>query len=81
MLIFLEKCGLGRCVRDWKLFSLEEAVYKLSGYASDRFGLENRSILREGNFADLVIFDPETIIDPATLQNPQQHTVGSNTFW
>ncbi len=67
---------LGRCVRDWKLFSLEEAVYKLSGYAADRFGLENRSILREGNFADLVIFDPETIIDPATLQNPQQHTVG-----
>jgi N-acyl-D-amino-acid deacylase len=70
---------LGRCVRDLELFTLEEAVYKLSGHAANRFGLQDRSVLREGNFADVVVFDPETIADRATFENPHEHTVGIET--
>lgn len=67
---------LGPCVRDHKLFSLEDAVYKLSGAAAQRFGMEKRSILKEGYFADIVVFDPETIKDNATYHNPQQFSTG-----
>jgi len=67
---------LGPCVRDLKLFSLEDAVYKLSGAAADRFGLKNRSTLRAGNFADIVVFDAETVTDRATFADPHQYTVG-----
>lgn len=67
---------LGPCVRDKKLFSLEEAVYKLSGYAAERFGLKGRGVIREGNWADLVVFDAETIQDQATYEDPHQLAVG-----
>ena len=67
---------LGSCVRDHKLFSLEEAVYKASGHAADRFGLKERSKLLEGNFADVVVFDPGKITDKATYEDPHQFTEG-----
>ncbi|MGB0385123.1 MAG: N-acyl-D-amino-acid deacylase family protein [Ardenticatenaceae bacterium] len=67
---------IGPCVRDKKLFSLEEAIYKLSGYPAARFGLLARGTIQEGNFADLVIFDPESVSDRATLQQPQQLSTG-----
>ncbi len=69
---------LGPCVRDHQLFSLEDAVYKLSGAAGHRFGLGNRSQLKEGYFADVVIFDPLTVQDNATYQAPQQFSSGIN---
>jgi N-acyl-D-amino-acid deacylase len=67
---------LGRCVRDWKLFSLEDAVYKLSGAAAERFQIADRGTLEPRRFADLVVFDPATVHDPASFANPQQYPIG-----
>jgi N-acyl-D-amino-acid deacylase len=67
---------LGPAVRDWKLFSLEEAVYKLSAYPAQRFGLVDRGVIREGAHADLAIFDADTIVDNATYDSPQELASG-----
>jgi N-acyl-D-amino-acid deacylase len=67
---------LGPSVRDHHLFSLEDAVFKLSGFPAARFGLKERSVLKEGHFADVVVFDAETIVDKATYLEPHQFSVG-----
>jgi N-acyl-D-amino-acid deacylase len=67
---------LGPVVRDHKVFSLEDAIYKLSGHAAKKFGLKDRGEIREGGYADLVVFDPETVNDKATYQDPHQYCEG-----
>jgi N-acyl-D-amino-acid deacylase len=67
---------LGTYVRDEKIMSWEEAIRKLSGLPAEILGLEDRGTLVEGNFADVVVFDPETINGIATFPEPFHYSVG-----
>ncbi|MDQ6861440.1 MAG: D-aminoacylase [Verrucomicrobiota bacterium] len=67
---------LGKYSRDEKLLSLGEAVRRLSALPATNLGLDHRGFLKEGMFADVVIFDPATIGDRATFENPHQYAVG-----
>lgn len=67
---------LGHYVRDERLFSLEEAVRKMTGLPARRFGLRDRGELREGWAADIVIFNPATIADIATYEDPRRYPQG-----
>lgn len=67
---------LGKYVREEKVITLEEAVRRLSGLPATNLELDRRGFLKKGYFADIVIFDPKTIADNATFENPHQFAVG-----
>ncbi len=67
---------LGKYVREEKVISLSEAVRRLTGLPATNLGLDRRGFLRTGMFADVVVFDPQTIADRATFENPHQYSVG-----
>jgi len=67
---------LGKYVREEKVISLAEAVRRLSGLPAINLGLDHRGFLKAGMFADVVVFDPKTIADRATFENPHQLAVG-----
>ncbi|HEX5876202.1 MAG TPA: D-aminoacylase [Pyrinomonadaceae bacterium] len=67
---------LGRYVREERLLSLETAIHKMTGGPAARVGLRDRGLLREGMFADITILNPETILDRATFENPNQYPSG-----
>lgn len=67
---------IGHYARDQKLFSLEEAVRKITSQAALRAHLFDRGIVREGMKADLVVFDPETVRDPSTFDDPHHYGEG-----
>jgi N-acyl-D-amino-acid deacylase len=67
---------LGLYSRDKKLFSLQEAVRKLSGLPAENLQLKDRGLLRENYFADVVVFDPDEVQDHATFEKPHQYATG-----
>jgi N-acyl-D-amino-acid deacylase len=67
---------LGRYCRELGLLRLEEAVYKMTGLPAATFGLRDRGRLAPGYAADITIFDPATILDNATFEEPEQYPVG-----
>jgi dihydroorotase/N-acyl-D-amino-acid deacylase len=67
---------LGRYVRDEKLLTLEEAIRKMTSQAAIRVGILDRGIIRAGMFADLTLFDPATIRDAATFEDPRHYSIG-----
>src|SRR5947208_9699356 len=67
---------LGQYVRDAKVSPIKEAIRRLSGLPATNLGLDHRGFLKEGMFADVVVFDPATIADRATFAEPHQYAVG-----
>jgi dihydroorotase/N-acyl-D-amino-acid deacylase len=68
--------ALGRYVREHGVMSLEEAVRKMTSAVASRLSIADRGTLRPGAFADVVIFDPATVIDQATYERPHQLSQG-----
>ncbi|MGR3221441.1 MAG: N-acyl-D-amino-acid deacylase family protein [Candidatus Anammoxibacter sp.] len=67
---------LGRYGSEKGLFPLEEAIYKMSGFPAQKFNLENRGFIKCGYYADIVIFDKNTIKDMSEFQRPHQYSTG-----
>ncbi len=67
---------LGKYCREQKLFTLEEAIRKITSMPATKLHLNQRGLLRPGYFADVVVFDPQTVIDKATFTDPHQYPAG-----
>jgi N-acyl-D-amino-acid deacylase len=67
---------LGKYVREEHIMPLEEAVRRMTSLAAQRFQLKDRGLLRPGYIADIVVFDPQTIADKASFDNPHQLSTG-----
>lgn len=67
---------IGHYAREMGLFSIEEAIHKMTGLTARVFKLKDRGVIREGAYADLVVFNPETIMDRATYDSPMLSSEG-----
>lgn len=72
---------LGLYTRQLGLFDMETAIHKMTGRAATVFGMVDRGVIREGAYADLVLFDPNTVMDNATFEDPVQMSVGIEKVW
>jgi len=72
---------LGKYVRDEQIIPMEEAIYKLSGLPATNLKIKERGFLKENYFADVVVFDPKSIRDFATFENPMQYATGIEQVW
>lgn len=72
---------LGRYVREKQVMTLEQAVHKMTGLAARHLGITDRGTLAPGNAADMVLFDPRTISDRATLEKPTARSDGIEKVW
>ncbi len=72
---------LGHYARDEHLFPMEEAIRRMTSLSAERFGLTGRGRLMQNYAADLVLFDPETVKDRATFEDPKQPSAGIHSVW
>jgi len=72
---------LGYYVREKKIMRLETAIQKMTSLSAEHVGLQNRGIIAPGYFADLVLFNPDTVIDKATITNPKALSQGILKVW
>ena len=72
---------LGRYVRERNVVSLEEGVRKMTSLSAQHMGIADRGSIAEGQYADLVLFDPETVIDRSTYEDPHLLSVGIEKVW
>ena len=72
---------LGRYVREQKLMPLETAIHKMTGLSAAHMGFTDRGLIRQGAVADLVLFDPDTVIDRATPLAPDTLSEGITSVW
>ncbi|NVL29707.1 amidohydrolase family protein, partial [Pseudomonas syringae pv. actinidiae] len=72
---------LGHFSRDKVLFALHTAVHKMTGLSAARFALHERGLIREGYWADLVLFNPHTVRDVADFKDPQRAAEGIDGVW
>ena len=71
----------GRYVRGRRTLALGEAIRRMTSLAADQFGIAERGRIRVGDYADLVLFDPETIVDTATYERPFAYPRGIDDVW
>jgi N-acyl-D-amino-acid deacylase len=72
---------LGKYVRDEKIIPLKEAIRRLTSFPAENLKIKKRGRLKEGYYADVVVFDPLKIQDHATFQNPHQYATGMKYVW
>jgi len=72
---------LGLYVRDQKLMPLETAIQKMTSLAAENAGIKGRGLIVPGYYADLVLFDPDSITDKATIENPTALSTGVHYVW
>ena len=72
---------LGYYCREQAIFPLSQAIHKMTGLPAQRFGLDGRGSIREGSHADLVLFNPETVRDTATFEDPIRCAEGIDAVW
>jgi N-acyl-D-amino-acid deacylase len=70
---------LGPCVRERGLLTLPQAIFKMTGGSAAALGLADRGIFHPGAWADITVFDPDTIADQAKYDDPHQYAVGVST--
>ena len=70
---------VGHYARDQGVMDLATAIYRMTGFSADKFGLVDRGVIREGAFADLVLFDADAIIDRGTYAEPNRYPDGIDT--
>ena len=72
---------LGKYVKDLGVINLEEAIRRMTGLPAQKFNLKNRGLVKEGYFADIVIFDENEISDASEFNQPHQYSKGVKYVW
>ena len=72
---------LGKYARDENLYPLEEGIRRLTSFPAENLGIQKRGLLKIGNYADVVVFDPSKVNDQATFTEPHQYAVGIEHVW